>query len=118
MRNPFHIAPALLLMGLVMVMTLLAHWVLDRFGDSGLAVVLAISGTADVDSAIITMGSLPPGALAPELAGIVLLLPVVLNTLFKAATVLAIAGRRGRASVAALGFSAAASLAALGLLVL
>lgn len=117
-RNPFHIAPALLLMGLVMVMTLLAHWVLDRFGDSGLAVVLAISGTADVDSAIITMGSLPPGALAPELAGIVLLLPVVLNTLFKAATVLAIAGRRGRASVAALGFSAAASLAALGLLVL
>lgn len=115
-RNPFQIAPALVLMALVMVMTLAAHWVLDRFGDAGLAVVLAISGTADVDSAIITMGSLPPGSLAPQLAGIVLLLPIVLNTLFKGATLLAIAGRRGRAAAAALGLSAAASLIALGLL--
>ena len=117
-RNPFHIAPALVLMGLVMVMTLVAKWVIARFVDAGLAVVLAISGTADVDSAIITMGSLPAGSLTPQLAGIVLLPPIVLNTLFKAATLIAIAGRRGRGSAAALGLSAAASMIALMVLVL
>lgn len=115
-RNPFHIAPALVLMALVMVMTLVAHWVLDRFGDAGLATVLAISGALDVDSAIITMGSLPAGTLDPRLAGIVLLPPVLLNTLFKAATLLAIAGRRGRASATALVLCAAASMVSLGVL--
>ena len=65
LRNPFALGPALLLMGLTMALTLLARWVLERYGDAGLATVLAISGTVDVDSAIITMGNLPPGTLDP-----------------------------------------------------
>lgn len=93
-KNPFAIGPALLLMGMVMVMTLAARWVLAHFGDAELAVVLAISGTVDVDSAVITLGSLPEGTLQPHLAGLVLLAPMVLNTLFKAATAIGIAGRK------------------------
>lgn len=86
--------PALLLMALTMALTLVARWVLERYGDAGLAVVLAISGTVDVDSAIITMGNLPPGTLTPRIAALVLALPVALNTLFKTATLLSLAGWR------------------------
>ncbi len=115
-RNPFAIGPALLLMVLVMATTVLAHWVLARYGDAGLAVVLALTGTVDVDSAIITMGNLPPGTLAPKIAGLVLLPPVLLNTLFKAGVALSIAGwRKGWPAAATLAFSAVASLAALPL---
>ncbi|MFN3515847.1 MAG: MgtC/SapB family protein [Novosphingobium sp.] len=94
LRNPFDLLPALLLAGLTMVLTLAAHWVLGRYGDAGLATVLAISGTVDVDSAIITMGSLPPGTLTARTAALVLGVPVVLNTLFKTATLISIAGWR------------------------
>lgn len=91
-RNPFELKPALLLMALTMALTLVARWVLEFYGDAGLALVLAISGTVDVDSAIITMGTLPPGTLTPRVAALVLALPVTLNTLFKTGTLLGLAG--------------------------
>jgi uncharacterized membrane protein (DUF4010 family) len=94
LRNPFDLGPALLLMVLTMALTLAARWVLERYGNSGLATVLAISGTVDVDSAIITMGNLPGGTLTPRVAALVLALPVTLNTLFKTATLVSIAGWR------------------------
>jgi len=110
LRNPFDIAPALLMMALVMALTLAARWVLARFGDHGLAVVLAITGSVDVDSAIITMGNLPPGALSARIAGLVLLPPILLNTLLKAGIVLSGGARRGWPAAAALIASAAAAL--------
>ncbi len=112
-RNPFDLGPALLLMALVMAMTLAARWVLEHYGDRGLAVVLALSGTVDVDSAIITMGNLPAATLSPRMAGLVLLPPIVLNTLFKAGVALSIAGwRRAWPAAAMLAASALACLAA------
>jgi len=93
-RNPFDLAPAVLMMAMVMAFTLAARWVLVRYGDRGLAVVLAITGTIDVDSAIITMGSLPGGTLTPRVAGLVLVPPVVLNSLFKAGVAVAVGGWR------------------------
>ncbi|MBB5686662.1 MgtC/SapB family protein [Sphingobium boeckii] len=100
-RNPFDIGPALGLMALVMVVSLVSRWVLHRFGDAGLATVLAISGTFDVDSAIITMSGLPSGTLDARMAGLVLAAPVMLNTLFKAAVAISLAGwsRGWRAAV-------------------
>ncbi len=109
-RNPFEIKPALLLMLLTMALTVAAHWVLVRFGDAGLATVLAIAGTVDVDSAVITMGNLPAGTLSPHTAGLVLTAPVVLNTLFKTATLLGLAGRKGWPAAATM----LASVAVLG----
>ena len=94
LRNPFDLGPALLLMVLTMALTLAARWVLERYGNAGLATVLAISGSIDVDSAIITMGNLPPGTLTPRIAALVLVLPVTLNTLFKTATLVGLAGWR------------------------
>jgi len=114
LKNPFDLTPALLLMLLTMALTVTARWVLQRYGDAGLATVLAISGSIDVDSAVITMGGLPPGTLTPQMAGLILCAPVVLNTLFKSATLLSLAGRKGLpaalamlASIAALGASVA-----------
>jgi uncharacterized membrane protein (DUF4010 family) len=114
LRNPFDLLPALALMLLTMALTVAARWMLARYGDDGLAVMLAISGTVDVDSAIITMGNLPAGTLTPRLAGLVLLPPVVLNSLFKTATLLSLAGwRRGWPGAAAMLASVAACGAAL-----
>lgn len=110
-RNPFNLAPALVLMALVMVLALASRWVLDRFGDAGLATVLALSGMVDVDSAIITMGGLPTGVLDERTAGVVLAAPVMLNTLVKAGATVSLAGRnRGWSAATALIASVAASL--------
>lgn len=113
LRNPFDIGPALLLMVLTMALTAIARWVLERYGDAGLATVLAISGTVDVDSAIITMGNLPAGTLPPHTAALVLILPVTLNTLFKTVTALGLAGKRAWPGAAAMLGSLLATAAAL-----
>ncbi|KHK92341.1 MgtC/SapB family protein [Novosphingobium malaysiense] len=84
MRNPFDLAPAFLLTALVMALTVAARWVLQHFGDRELALVLAVSGTVDVDSTIITMGNLPTDTLPQTTAALVLAFSVTLNTLFKA----------------------------------
>jgi len=113
LRNPFDIKPALLLMALTMLLTVVARWTLERHGDAGLATVLAISGMIDVDSAIITMGNLPAGSLDARTAGLILLPPILLNTLFKTATAIGIAGwNRCRASaLAMIGSTIASGLA-------
>lgn len=92
LRNPFALGPALILAALVMVLSVAARWVLARYGDAGLATVLALSGMLDVDSAIITMGNLPKGTLDPQLAALVLMPPVLLNTLVKAGAAIGLAG--------------------------
>ena len=83
-RNPLNFGPALVLTGLVMVMALLARWLMTRIGESGLAIILAISGIADVDAAIITIGGLPAGVFDERTAGLVVAAPVLANNLLKA----------------------------------
>jgi uncharacterized membrane protein (DUF4010 family) len=118
-RNPLDLRPALILVGLVMLLSAVARWVLDHFGDAGLATVLALSGMLDVDSAIITMGGLPPGTLEAWLAGLILSLPVLLNTLLKAGIAVSIAGwKAGWPAALPLVLSAAGAAAALPYLLL
>jgi uncharacterized membrane protein (DUF4010 family) len=110
LRNPFDLAPALLLTALVMVLSLIARWVLEHYGDAGLATVLAITGMVDVDSAIITIGNLPTGALRPEIAALVLAPPILLNTLIKAGMAASLSGgRKGWPGALSLVVSAIAS---------
>jgi len=110
LRNPFDLAPALLMLAMVMALTAAARWVLEGFGDRGLAVVLAITGVVDVDSAIITLGSLPAGTLAARVAGLVLLPPIVLNTLLKAGIAIMMGSKRAWPASAVLVLSAIAAL--------
>ncbi|MEJ2456787.1 MAG: DUF4010 domain-containing protein, partial [Novosphingobium sp.] len=117
MRNPFDLGPAFVLTALVMALTVAARWVLDHFGDRELAVVLAVSGTVDVDSTIITMGNLPPGTLPHTSAALVLALSVTLNTLFKA-FVSASVGGWGKGKHGALPLAASAAAVMPGALML
>lgn len=117
LRNPFALGPALILAALVMVLSVAARWVLDHYGDAGLATVLALSGVLDVDSAIITLGNLPSGTIAPRLAAVILMPPVLLNTLFKAGAAISLAGwRQTWPGAAVLAASAVAALGTLPLL--
>lgn len=115
--NPFDLRPALILAGLVAVLALVSRIALARFGDAGLAVVLAITGAMDVDSAILTMHGLPAGSIDARLAGLILVGPILANTLVKAGLTVAIGGwRQGWRAALPLVASAAAGLAALALL--
>jgi len=117
LRNPFALAPALALAALVMALSVAARWVMIRFGDAGLAAVLALSGLADVDSAIITLGNLPAGSIDAPIAALILMPPVLLNTLVKAGTAIALAGwRKAWRGAAVLAASTAAALATLPVL--
>lgn len=117
MRNPFDLAPALVLTALVMVLTIAAHWVLERFGDHGVALVLAISGTVDVDSAVITLGTLPSGTMSPQVGGLVLAVPTMLNTGFKGLVAVSVGGwEKGRHGLIPL-FACALAIVAAGLVV-
>lgn len=98
-RNPFDLGPALMLAGLVMVISLAGRWAMQAFGHAGLAAVLGISGMVDVDAAIIAMSRLPAGSLSPKIAGLILAAPILANTLVKAGLAYAIA--RGAAGVRA-----------------
>lgn len=94
--NPFEILPAMGFALFVALLALLARWAQVRFGDAGVVTLLMMTGAMDVDAAIVTMRGLPPGALDPGLAGAILALPVLLNTLFKAGiTVVTGKGRSG-----------------------
>ena len=79
---------------LVMAMALIARWLMELIGEGGTAIILALSGIADVDAAIVTIGGLPSGTLDGRTAGMALAAAVMANTLFKAAIPLALVRTR------------------------
>ncbi len=111
--NPFELLPALGFAAMVAALALLTRWAEVRFGDIGIAGVLAITGAFDVDAAIVTLGGLGPKALPPHTAGLVLAIPILLNTGFKAAIVPVLGGRQGWLAAAPLLASLTAGGAAL-----
>jgi uncharacterized membrane protein (DUF4010 family) len=109
-RNPFELLPALGFALLVAVMALFTRWAEARYGDAGVATLLMLTGSFDVDAAIVTLGGLPAGTLDAWVAGLVLAVPALVNTLFKAAIV--VGATRSR-----LGLKAASPLLAAALVV-
>lgn len=113
--NPLGFGPALLLAGLVAILSLVARWSLERFGSSGIAVVLGITGMTDVDAAVLTLAGLPADALGDREAGLILAIPVLANTLVKAGMAHVIAaGHGGLRAAAPLYLSLAVSALTLG----
>lgn len=111
--NPFELLPALGFALVVAILAVAVRWAQIRYGSAGIATLIALSGSFDVDAAIITMGGLPAGMIAPDMAGIVLAVPILINTLFKAGITLVTAGwRQGiHAAVPLLASAAAMPLA-------
>ena len=90
--NPLDFGPALLLAGAVALIAVPARWALARFGDQGIVVVLGLTGMWDVDAAVLTLAGLPEDMLKPDTAGLVLAVPVLANTMWKAVLTLVLAG--------------------------
>lgn len=112
--NPLDLGAALGLAALVALISLASRWAFERFGEIGVGGVLALTGLADVDAAVMSLAGLPAGTLDARTAGLVLAVPVLLNTLFKAGLALVLApGKMGLRAATPLAASVAASAIAL-----
>jgi len=112
--NPLELGAALILTVIVAISSIASHWALIAFGDAGVAGVLAVIGLADVDAAVIAFAAMPPDAITPRMAGVVLAMPVLLNMVLK--TGLVLGASRSRAHfLAAAPLCAATAAIALGI---
>jgi uncharacterized membrane protein (DUF4010 family) len=100
--NPIAFLPALAFLVFVAIAALAAKWAEGRFGQNGIAVLLLIVGTMDVDVAIVTLGGLPAAAIAPLPAAMAIAGTIIANMAVKIGITLAYARRSGLSAVAAL----------------
>lgn len=90
--RPPSLLTALLFASLVALVSLTAAWLEQRAGTGSGALVIALGGMVDVDSAIAAIGALPPASISVRIAAIAIAAPVAFNTLLKLGMMLAIAG--------------------------
>ena len=102
--NPIALLPALGFVAFVAVAAIAATWAQGRFGQSGIAVLLLIIGSMDVDVAIVTLGTLPAGAISPLLAAMAIGGTAIANMAVKVGITLVYA--RGRGVSAAIAMTA------------
>jgi uncharacterized membrane protein (DUF4010 family) len=103
--NPIAILPALGFLAFVAIAAVAARWAQGQFGESGLAGLLLITGTMDVDTAIITLGGLDPKAIGATLAALGLAGAVFANMSVKLGITLVCARSKGLSAALALGAS-------------
>jgi len=103
--NPIAIGPALGFLAFVAIAAVAARWAAGQFGEQGIAILLLITGTMDVDTAIITLGGLDPAAISAPLAAIALAGTVLANMGVKLGITLAYARSKGTSAALALGAS-------------
>ena len=109
--NPIALLPALGFVLFVAFAAVAAKWAAGRFGEQGIAVLLLIVGSTDVDTAIITLGGLSPAAISPLLAAIAIAGTIIANMAVKIGITLAYARGKGVSAAIAM----AASVVALGI---
>ncbi|MCH4892135.1 DUF4010 domain-containing protein [Sphingomonas sp. SFZ2018-12] len=109
--NPIALLPALAFVVFIAMAAVVVRWAEGRFGASGIAILILIMGSLDVDAAIVTVGGLDAGAIAPTLAALALGGTVLANMAVKLGITIGYARSRGRDAAIAL----AASMAALAL---
>ena len=100
--NPIAIVPALGFVLFVAIAAVAAKWAAGRFGEQGIAMLLLIVGSTDVDTAIITLGNLPASAISPLLAAIAIAGTIIVNMAVKMGITLVYARKRGWPAVAAM----------------
>jgi uncharacterized membrane protein (DUF4010 family) len=103
--NPIALVPAVAFLLFVAVAAVVARWAEGRFGEQGIAALLLIMGSMDVDAAIVTAGGLPSNAITAELAALALGGTILANMAVKLAVTLAYARSKGVEAAFALGTS-------------
>lgn len=106
--NPIALLPALGFVAFVAVAAVAAKWAQGSFGQSGLAVLLLIIGSMDVDVAIVTLGGLPPDAISPVVAAMAISGTIIANMAVKIGITLVYARSRGLSAAAAMASSVVA----------
>lgn len=104
-RNPIALLPALGFLAFVAVAALAARWGMERFGEEGIAIMLFLMGSMDVDVAIVTAGGLPNDAISPWLASIALAGTILANMSVKLGITIVNGGRRSRPAAKAMAAS-------------
>jgi uncharacterized membrane protein (DUF4010 family) len=113
--NPIALLPALGFVVFVAFAAVAAKWAAGRFGERGIAALLLAVGSTDVDTAIITLGGLPPTAISSLLAAIAIAGTIIVNMAVKIGITFAYAGRKGLSAVAAMVASVLALAVAIGI---
>ena len=105
----FALVPAFGFAAFVAAAAVVARWAQGEFGEQGIAVLLLLMGSMDVDAAIVTAGGLQPGTIADELAALAIAGTILANMSVKLGVTIAYG--RSRATPAA--WALAASMAVL-----
>jgi len=113
--NPIALLPALGFVTFVAVAAVAAKWAQGSFGQSGIAVLLLIIGSMDVDVAIVTLGGLSPAAISPLVAAMAISGTIIVNMAVKIGITLVYARRLGRSAAAAMASSVVALAVMIGL---
>ena len=106
--NPIALLPALGFVLFVAVAAVAGAWAQGRFGEGGIAVLLLIIGTMDVDVAIVTAGGLPPGTIGDLFAAAALAGTILANMAVKLGITIVYGRSRSTSAAFALGASMAA----------
>ena len=83
LKNPIAILPALGFVAIVAAGALATRWAQQHFGQSGTAASLFITGTFDVDAAIVTLSGLPPHMIERDLAAVAIAGTIIANMVLK-----------------------------------
>ena len=113
--NPIAFLPAIGFVAFVAVAAIAAAWAQGRFGQNGIAVLLLIIGSMDVDVAIVMLGTLPPDSISPLLAAIAIAATTIANMAVKIGITLVYARRRGLSASVAMTTSVIALAVMIGL---
>jgi uncharacterized membrane protein (DUF4010 family) len=100
--NPIAMLPALGFVLFLAAAAVVARWAEGRFGQEGIAVLLLLMGSLDVDAAIVTAGNLPPDAIGAQLAALALGGTILANMAVKLGITIAYARSKSLSSALAL----------------
>jgi uncharacterized membrane protein (DUF4010 family) len=92
LKNPFELKPALLFAGLLAAIMLLSRALSEFFGDTGIYLLAAASGIADVDAITLSLADMTENTLAVPVAALAVLLAAFVNASVKAGLSLGIGG--------------------------
>ena len=111
--NPIAMLPALTFVAFVALAAVAARWAQGEFGEQGIATLLLLMGSMDVDAAIVTAGGLEPGTIAPRLAALAIAGTILANMSVKLGVTVAYGRHEARPAAIALAASMVALAASL-----
>jgi uncharacterized membrane protein (DUF4010 family) len=100
--NPIALLPALGFLAFVAIAAVVARWAQGQFGEQGIAILLFLMGSMDVDASIVTAGGLPAELIGASLAAIAIGGTIIANMTVKIGVTLTYARGKGLSAALAL----------------